>query len=162
MTNETTLLFVAIIGGLFTLITTLVSAEIASRKERKSWENETAIKFIEYSLTNPDVARKVARQFSIAVLVQLDNVDTTIDKFFLPAFCRFSIGRNEDHDICISDGYLSRDHGLFYYKEGNIFYKDTSALNPTLVNGKKINDTKKLINGDLLTFGKTKMKFVKL
>src|SRR5690606_11883422 len=134
MTNEATLLYVAVIGGVFTLITTLLSAEIASRKERKSWENETAIRFIEYTLTNPEVAQKVARQFSIAVLIQLNSDNRTLKKFFLPAFCRFSIGRNKDHDICIDDIFLSRDHGLFYYKGGNIYYKDTSALNPTIIN----------------------------
>src|SRR5690606_16999620 len=116
----------------------------------------------EYTLTNPEVAQKVARQFSIAVLIQLNSDNRTLKKFFLPAFCRFSIGRNKDHDICIDDIFLSRDHGLFYYKGGNIYYKDTSALNPTIINGRKLKDSKRLSSGDQLHFGETRMKFLKL
>lgn len=162
MENIVTILLSAATGGIFTLTTTYISTIITSKKERKKWESETAIKFIEYSLTNPNLATKVARQFSIAVLVHLDSDDRTIKKYFLPAFCRFSIGRHADHDICIADPYLSRDQGLFYYREGKIFYKDTSPTNKTIVNGTTLHKKRQLKSGDYLLLGQTKIKFEEL
>lgn len=157
-----TILISALIGVVATLITTYVSVVITSQKEKKRWESETAIKFIEYSLTNPEIAKKVSRQFSIAVVTHLDKDGTTNHKYFLPAFCRFSIGRLEDNDISVLDEYLSRDHGLFYYNKGKIYYRDTSPTNKTLVNGKKIHKRRKLRSGDTLTMGKTNFRFDEL
>lgn len=162
MSNSFAIITVAIITGLFSLITATITSVIVNRKDRRNWKNETAIKFIEYSLTKPEIAKKVARQFSIAVLVQIDEDGSTLGKFFLPAFCRFTIGRSVDHDLTINDPYLSRDHGLFYYSKGKMYYKDTSALNATSVNGKKISESRRLKTGDILILGKTRMKFVML
>lgn len=113
-------------------------------------------------MTKPELAKKVSRQFSIAVVVHLDKDGTTICKYFLPAFCRFSVGRLEDHDICILDPYLSRDHGLFYYSKGAIYYKDTSPTNKTLVNGKEIHKKRKLKSGDTLVMGETNFRYEEL
>lgn len=160
--NIWTIIISAATGGIFTLITAYVTTLIASVKERKKWESETAIKFIDYSLTNPDLAKKVARQFSIAVIVHLTQDGTTIEKYFLPAFCRFSIGRHTDHDICLTDRYVSRDHGLFYYRKGRIIYRDTSPTNKTYVNGKELRNKRKLKSGDNLMMGQTLLRFEEL
>lgn len=158
-----TIVISAATGGVFTLLTTYITSIITSNKERKKWESETAIKFIDYSLSNPVLAKKVARQFSIAVIVHIDTDGSTIKKYFLPAFCRFSIGRHEDHDIYIEeDKYLSRDHGLFYYNGGKIFYKDTSPTNRTSVNGKELKCKKRLRSGDILILGYSTLKFEEL
>jgi pSer/pThr/pTyr-binding forkhead associated (FHA) protein len=162
MNNIWTIVISAATGGIFTLITGYITTAIAAKKESKKWESETAIKFIDYSLSNPELARKVARQFSIAVIVHLDEDGTTNRKYFLPAFCRFSIGRLGDHDICINDSYLSRDHGLFYYRKGRIIYKDTSPTNRSTVNGKEILKKRRLRNNDILVLGHSKFKFEEL
>jgi len=162
MENIWTIIISAATGGIFTLFTTYISTLVSSRKERQKWESETAIKFIDYSLSNPDLARKISRQFSIAIIVHIDNDGSTNNKYFLPAFCRISIGRNDNHDICIDDPYLSRDHGLFYYNNGKIIYKDTSSTNKTLINNKAITKRRKLKTGDYLLLGRTQFRFDKL
>ena len=162
MSSTWTIVISAITGGVITLATTYVSSLIASKREKDRWDSETAMKFIDYSLTRPDLAKKVARQFSIAVVVYIDSDGTTIAKYFLPAFCRFSVGRLEDHDISIPDPYLSRDQGLFYYSKGKIYYKDTSPTNKTIVNGTAIEKQRKLKSGDILIMGKTHFKFEEL
>ncbi len=163
MNNIWIIILSAVVGGVITIITTYISGLVNSQKERKKWDSETAIKFIDYSLSRPDLAKKVARQFSIAVVVHLDADGNTICKYFLPAFCRFSIGRLDDHDISIpDDSHLSRDQGLFYYRAGKIYYKDTSPTNITLINGIKIHNEKKLKNGDNLIMGESRFKFEEL
>jgi pSer/pThr/pTyr-binding forkhead associated (FHA) protein len=162
MNNIWTIVISAATGGIFTLITAYITTAISAKKERNKWESETAIKFIDYSISNPELAKKVARQFSIAVIVILDEDGTTNRKYFLPAFCRFSVGRLDDHDICIDDSYLSRDHGLFYYKKGKIIYKDTSPTNRSTVNGKEILRSRRLKSGDILLLGHTNIKFEEL
>ncbi|MGV8828231.1 MAG: FHA domain-containing protein [Breznakibacter sp.] len=162
MNNTWTIIVSAATGGIVTLITTYVSSIISFRKERKKWESETALKFIDYSLSNPILAKKVARQFSIAFIVHLNNEDRTESKYFLPAFCRFSVGRNEDNDICVNDQSLSRDHGLFYYKNGRILYKDTYPTNKTWINGKVITKKHQLKSGDILKLGVTRLRYEEL
>jgi pSer/pThr/pTyr-binding forkhead associated (FHA) protein len=162
MDNIWTIIISAATGGFFTLVTTYISTLITTQKEKKKWESETAIKFIDYSLTSPELAKRVARQFSIAVIVHLDKDDRTICKYFLPAFCRFSVGRLEDNDISVLDEYLSRDQGLFYYSSGKIYYKDTSPTNKTQINGTEIHKKAKLKSGDILIMGRTKLKFEEL
>lgn len=162
MSNLFIIIVSAAIGGLITLITTYASSIFLERKEKRKWETETGLKYIELSLSHPELARKLSKQFAVALLVWVDDKGNTMDKYFLPAFCRYTVGRLEDNDICIADEYLSRDHGLFIYDKGKIYYQDSATTNKTQINGSNVNHKVQLNDGDELIVGFSKLMYRKL
>ena len=69
-----------------------------------------------------------------------------------------TIGRSGD--IYFSkDPYMSKIHSTIKSYDGEYFIMDNKSSNGTRVNGKKINNSVKLSNGDQITCGQTEFKF---
>ncbi len=67
---------------------------------------------------------------------------------------RFKIGRNEDNDLCVSDDeYISGNHALLSYHDGNVFLTDQNSHNGTYLNGKKIGMPVMVRKGDKIQLG---------
>ena len=70
---------------------------------------------------------------------------------------RKDINNNPDIDLVRYDkeNIISRNHGIFFFKDGKVFFKDTST-NGTYVNGKRLlrNRKAELFNGNDIRFAK--------
>lgn len=74
----------------------------------------------------------------------------------------YSIGRNQDCDICISDSTISGHHcTLFRIDEGVYGLRDEGSTNGTRVNGEKLEsqDEVQLNNGDIFQCGGIELLF---
>ena len=69
------------------------------------------------------------------------------------------IGRSEAADIQLDDNFISFNHARVY-KQGNTYLvQDLKSTNGTLLNGKRVKK-ETLNNGDEITIGKIKLKFL--
>lgn len=66
---------------------------------------------------------------------------------------RFTIGRQPDCDLAISDSRLSRSHALIERSGGRYEVSDTGSSNGTDLNGRPIFDPETISNGDTISFG---------
>lgn len=69
-----------------------------------------------------------------------------------------SIGRNEDSDIFLVDPSVSRNHASVDVDSGAVAVTDLESTNGTFVNGERISGSRRLVSGDVLTFGNTQMR----
>ncbi len=70
------------------------------------------------------------------------------------------VGRAAENDIVLSDASLSRFHCRFYFKsDRDLCVSDLASTNETLVNDRPITDIR-LIAGDAVTIGETRMRVV--
>ena len=68
------------------------------------------------------------------------------------------IGTDKASDICIDDGYMSTNHAIVVTTPDGFTLQDNSSRNGTVVNNQRINKHE-LADGDVLTFGRTQLKF---
>ncbi len=66
-----------------------------------------------------------------------------------------SIGRSREADIPLLDDKVSRVHCGIRLSDGEFYLKDLRARNGTFVNGKRVEDTIKLKEGDRIQIGST-------
>jgi len=66
-----------------------------------------------------------------------------------------SIGRSREADIPLLDDKVSRVHCGIRLSDGEFYLKDLKARNGTFVNGKRVEDTIKLKEGDRIQIGST-------
>lgn len=66
-----------------------------------------------------------------------------------------SIGRSREADIPLLDDKVSRVHCGIRLSDGEFYLKDLKARNGTFVNGKRVEDTIKLTEGDRIQIGST-------
>ena len=66
-----------------------------------------------------------------------------------------SIGRSREADIPLLDDKVSRVHCGIRLSEGEFYLKDLKARNGTFVNGKRVEDTIQLKEGDRIQIGST-------
>jgi len=66
-----------------------------------------------------------------------------------------SIGRSREADIPLLDDKVSRVHCGIRLSDGEFYLKDLKARNGTFVNGKRVEDTLKLKEGDRIQIGST-------
>jgi len=71
-----------------------------------------------------------------------------------------TIGRLESNDISIKDPNVSRIHAEIRTEKDNFFIKDLGSTNGTLLNGKRIVESK-LAGGDTIIVGATPIKFLR-
>jgi pSer/pThr/pTyr-binding forkhead associated (FHA) protein len=63
-----------------------------------------------------------------------------------------SIGRDPSCDIVLNQGYPSRTHAQIIFKNNTLFLDDLMSTNGTFVNNQRINNTTRIVPGDLIKF----------
>jgi phosphoserine phosphatase RsbU/P len=66
-----------------------------------------------------------------------------------------SVGRDEENQLCLPDGMVSRRHAEFQQRGGSLYLKDVGSTNGTYVNDVRIRDETILRNGDIVCVGGT-------
>ncbi len=103
------------------------------------------------------ISIKVEKEAYLEVLEGEDFLAEFPERFVLKDFCK--LGRGEDNHIVILDPYASKHHAKIIRENGDFFIIDNNSRNGVLVNGKKINDKKKLKKGDKIKIGKVVLLF---
>jgi adenylate cyclase len=67
----------------------------------------------------------------------------------------WTVGRNEDSAIVLTDTWASRNHAIIQIMESKFYVIDLGSMNGTFINGKRVNIPVVLNNGDKITFGTT-------
>lgn len=70
-----------------------------------------------------------------------------------------TIGRDRENTIIINDGYISKRHAIIMQKEDGFYLEDLNSSNGTFLNDKKIEDSVKLLEGDVISFGELSYKY---
>lgn len=68
----------------------------------------------------------------------------------------FLIGRNEECDLILASDTVSRRHPEILTKENELIIHDLNSKNGTMINEKILQKNTKLLNGDIISFGKMK------
>jgi adenylate cyclase len=69
------------------------------------------------------------------------------------------LGRNEDCDLRLVDGLVSRHHCLILQEGKRFIVKDLKSRNGTWINGRRINNRKEVRNGDVIQVGAFRILF---
>jgi Nif-specific regulatory protein len=77
----------------------------------------------------------------------------------LPPDRTATIGRHRNNLVVLHDEHVSRWHAEVFQEEGRWFIRDFGALNGTRVNGQPIAQQTPLENGQLISIGKTSLRF---
>lgn len=161
-----TTIIAALIGGISGALISLISSYIITRLKMKQevriWNTDFAVNYSKLLFENPDAAAQLARQFAIGLIVVRDEVGNTASKHFIPYQCKVSVGRKPDNDIVLTDGAVSRDHGIFFYRGNKVMFQELSPKYKTLLNGKTIEKISQLKSGDKITLGDTLLEFEEL
>lgn len=73
---------------------------------------------------------------------------------------RVRLGRDQHNEICLDDKSVSRVHATIDRIYKNYFIEDEGSTNGTLVNGARITKQRMLKDGDEITIGKYKLRFL--
>ncbi|MBB3046496.1 pSer/pThr/pTyr-binding forkhead associated (FHA) protein [Litorivivens lipolytica] len=82
------------------------------------------------------------------LLVSVDNGD----EFTLNDGGSYTIGRNPDCDLVVTEGYPSRQHARISVKDGQITLEDLGSTNGTFVNKRQIDMPIQVKPGDVIKF----------
>ena len=74
-------------------------------------------------------------------------------QYFAISSDRFTIGRNQDNNLCLLNDTVSGCHAELLLTEAELFVRDLSSTNGTLLNGRKVTSVSVLREGDILHFG---------
>ena len=69
-----------------------------------------------------------------------------------------TIGRSEESDIFLVDPSVSRNHAVLNITGSAVEVDDLNSTNGTFVNGERITGKRRVVSGDVLTFGNTQMR----
>ena len=72
------------------------------------------------------------------------------EEFALADGDSYTIGRNEDCDLVVSEGYPSRQHARISVKEGQVVLEDLGSTNGTYVNKRQIDTPTTIKPGDVI------------
>ncbi len=70
-----------------------------------------------------------------------------------------SIGRGQDNDIVIQDGYVSHNHAVIELMNNLYVIQDLGSVNRTYVNGQEISGRQYLQTGDTISIGTVTFQF---
>jgi pSer/pThr/pTyr-binding forkhead associated (FHA) protein len=79
-------------------------------------------------------------------------------KYLLPKG-EYSIGRDEQCNICLDDSSISAVHGVLISKNGKVAFEDRGSLNGTILNNRIVKKAT-LGHRDTIMIGKTKLRFL--
>ncbi len=96
-----------------------------------------------------------------AILQELNPEGSPGNNWNLTGQNTFKVGREPTNDIILPYSWISRKHTMIQRESGGIFHIiDLGSSNGTYLNNKRIHAPAILNNGDLITLGKTTIKFV--
>jgi len=72
---------------------------------------------------------------------------------------KITFGTHNDNDLILSDEFISRHHGEFYFRNGEFFVRDLGSRNGTFINGKRVQGSI-LAPGSRIDIGKTGLDFL--
>ena len=72
---------------------------------------------------------------------------------------KITFGTHNDNDLILSDEFVSRHHGEFYFRNGEFFIRDLGSRNGTFINGKRVQGSI-LAPGSRIDLGKTGLDFL--
>ena len=67
------------------------------------------------------------------------------------------VGRDPANNVCVDDGYLSRQHCEIIRRASRVVIRDLGSYNGTHVNGQKIHEECYILPGDVLKVGRTRV-----
>lgn len=98
---------------------------------------------------------------SSAQLVVMQAADETIAAgAIFPLQPITSIGRSPDNTVLIPDIYVSAQHALLAWREGQWWLEDRGSKNGTLLNGARISGPTVVSAGDIISVGQVQLKLV--
>ncbi|NTV15490.1 MAG: adenylate/guanylate cyclase domain-containing protein [Desulfobulbaceae bacterium] len=96
-----------------------------------------------------------------AFLQELNELGAPKNVWNLQNKANFRLGRGTDNDVVLPYSWVSRKHTLVQQEKTGIYnIMDLGSSNGTYVNNKRIYSPTVLNNGDLITLGKTTIRFV--
>jgi pSer/pThr/pTyr-binding forkhead associated (FHA) protein len=128
-----TILISSLTGILSGLITAYITTYLTIKQEKKKWDREFAMKFLEAKASGNKQAQDIAFQYAIAyplaVEVSSGMAIGSPRKIFIPQNCRLVVGRSEDNDIVIDDVSVSRKHAMFTADDSDVWIEDLGTGN---------------------------------
>jgi hypothetical protein len=146
--NTKEILLTAGVGLVASLVTAVATNVFARRQERRKNEREIAAKLADLRSTKDDVTRFVASQFAQACLVVERGGNAERERVFIPSGCRISLGSSPDNNIVMKDRVISKQHATFHAQGMNVYVEPLAPTSGVTVNGKRIQEPKRLSNGD--------------
>lgn len=93
---------------------------------------------------------------SLATLVKSDGARFRLEE-------NFSIGRGDQNDFALADQLASRKHAVIQRQNADEFWLvDYGSRNGTYLNGRRLAQPARLVNGDLIVIGETEFRFDQL
>jgi pSer/pThr/pTyr-binding forkhead associated (FHA) protein len=72
-----------------------------------------------------------------------------------------TVGRGANHQIVMSDTYVSHDHAAIIFQKRNYYLEDLNSVNGTYINGARVNEPVSLKHGDTIRIAGATFKFVR-
>ncbi len=94
-----------------------------------------------------------------AVLTVMEAADSSMMGRRFAFGQSISIGRGQDNDIVIQDGYVSHSHAVIELLNNLYVIQDLGSVNRTYVNGQEISGRQYLQTGDTISIGTVTFQF---
>lgn len=98
-----------------------------------------------------------------ADLLVVEPFDTGLDPGErIPLLALSTVGRSRESDVTLNDGFLSAEHARLLWNGKGWVVEDLGSTNGTRINGKPVSKPAALRTGDMIEFGRVKLKLVPL
>lgn len=71
-----------------------------------------------------------------------------------------TLGRDETNDVMVRDRFTSGRHARVFRRDGVFWLEDLGSKNGTLLNGHRISQVQRLLDGDRITIGSCSLRFM--
>lgn len=72
-----------------------------------------------------------------------------------------TFGRGANHQIAMTDTFVSHDHAVIIFQKGNYYLEDLNSVNGTYINGVRANEPVSMKHGDTVRIAGVTFKFVR-
>jgi pSer/pThr/pTyr-binding forkhead associated (FHA) protein len=111
-----------------------------------------------------EAAKKTEREEQMieAELIDAENIIASDSKSLILDKKHVSVGRDSSNDIVIPREAVSSLHATIEYRNGNFYLEDNRSTNGTLLNDKRMDESKpvRLKSGDKITFAVYEFRFL--